>query len=141
MNLQSELTERLEDVQNDLKLSLERNERLSAQVKKLEEDSASREKLLNGKVSSYKNEIQGQGAKSIGLNNKLRLPWRFRQKKQASEDAIKALEEKLNMANNMLEQRKSIIKLEGTDKKQATLGLVDGGIDVEQKTCRCEKRA
>ena len=136
LNLQSELTERLEDVQNDLKLSLERNERLSAQVKKLEEDSASREKVLNGKVSSYKNEIQVQGGEINRLKQQVKVAMEISaEEKQASEDAIKALEEKLNMANNMLEQRKSeIIKLEGTDKqhKQRLVSLMEA-IDVERK--------
>ena len=143
MDLQGQLTERLEDVQNDLKLSLERNERLSAQVKKLEEDSAMREKVLNGKISSFKNQIQAQGSEINGLKQQVKVAMEISaEEKQASEDAIKVLEKKLGMANSMLEQRKSeIIKLEDADKqnKQRLASLMEA-IDVErEKLVEAEK--
>ena len=89
IDLQSQLTERLEDVQKDLKLSLERNERLSAQIKKINEDSQARETKLNAIVLTGKNEIQTRNNEINQLKEQVQVAMQISaEEKQASEDSI-----------------------------------------------------
>merc|ERR1712216_235358 len=110
IDLQSQLTERLEDVQKDLKLSLERNERLSAQIKKINEDSQARETKLNAIVLTGKNEIQTRNNEINQLKEQVQVAMQISaEEKQASEDSINELDEKLDAANTMLQQRQDEI--------------------------------
>ena len=136
IDLQSQLTERLEDVQKDLKLSLERNERLSAQIKKINEDSQARETKLNAIVLTGKNEIQTRNNEINQLKEQVQVAMQISaEEKQASEDSINELDEKLDAANTMLQQRQDeITKLENAEKKyKKDLAVLADTIEIGRK--------
>ena len=136
IDLQSQLTERLEDVQKDLKLSLERNERLSAQIKKINEDSQARETKLNAIVLTGKNEIQTRNNEINQLKEQVQVAMQISaEEKQASEDSINELDEKLDAANTMLQQRQDeITKLDNAEKKyKKDLAVLADTIEIGRK--------
>ena len=89
-----------------------------------------------------KNEIQVQGGETNRLKQQVKVAMEISaEEKQVSEDAIKALEEKLNMANNMLEQRKSELSSWKADKQHKQRLVVDGGHRRSAKNLSMWKRA
>ena len=89
---------------------------------------------MNGKVSSFKNEIQAQGSEINRLKQQVKVAMEISaEEKQASDDAIKVLEEKLNMLIVCLSSESRNCQVGLWTSSITTLGIVDKAIDVERK--------
>ena len=80
-----------------MKLSLERNERLSAQIKN-NEDADTWEHKPNDSISGYKNDLAASNNEVNQLKQQVQVAMQISaEEKQASKDAIATLNGKLNV--------------------------------------------